>query len=521
MSDAINYITQLGSKPASDAREFDFRPQSPGGSLTGGVGATVTLSPVPKGVNGTDTSHRLYISGGAGTAEAVLITGGTAISEAASGTITFTPANSHSGSWTIASATGGIQEALVTINTTSGMVPFLWLADLTTLHAPIYVYAGMQGIFGARGVLLTAASDFLGASMMIGLTNLAAFHLRDVAFDAQNLAGITTVLDFHQAENSIRDQFQGVIVLNIPTNAIGLNLDGCEDSTVLDCQFLTSNAGVKAISWHVPGGGGFIAGITTFRPIYLSYQNFTIISSTTGGIVADGTAQALTINGSYNYADPATGRMFNTTGGNVFGSLTLIGSYEVAIANNNVVFGGAWVHVANIKSSYLNAASFTGVTAFSAATTTTSQALFVFDDTNPFLGGMTLGSPGAGVGILNLPGVLGLQGNAPGPWQAQSHSTSSIAATNVFSGLAGTYRIDYTLAQGSVAGTGTVQVEFVWNDADGVRTPAGAALALSSGAVQSGSFLAIAATGTIQYQTTYSAGSGGNYDLWITITKLS
>jgi hypothetical protein len=44
--------------------------------------------------------------------EAVLITGGTCKSGAASGTVVFTPANSHSGAWTVRSATAGIQEAI-------------------------------------------------------------------------------------------------------------------------------------------------------------------------------------------------------------------------------------------------------------------------------------------------------------------------------------------------------------------------------------------------------------------------
>lgn len=86
--------------------------QTPGGSLTAGITNTVTLAPVPVGINGTNTNHYLYISGGTGTAEAVLITGGTAVSGAASGTITFVPANAHSGAWTVAGASGGVQECI-------------------------------------------------------------------------------------------------------------------------------------------------------------------------------------------------------------------------------------------------------------------------------------------------------------------------------------------------------------------------------------------------------------------------
>jgi hypothetical protein len=73
---------------------------------------TVTLDPCPKGVNGNDVWHYLYISG-TGTPEAVLITGGSCISGATSGTIEFSAANSHSAGYTIGTATAGAQEALI------------------------------------------------------------------------------------------------------------------------------------------------------------------------------------------------------------------------------------------------------------------------------------------------------------------------------------------------------------------------------------------------------------------------
>ena len=94
--------------------DFDFTPQAPVNSLAIGPNV-ITLAPVPRGVNGTDTGHYLYISGGSGTAEAVLITGGTALSGAPTGTVIVNCANTHSGSWTIRSATKGMQEAVNTL----------------------------------------------------------------------------------------------------------------------------------------------------------------------------------------------------------------------------------------------------------------------------------------------------------------------------------------------------------------------------------------------------------------------
>ena len=88
---------------------------APGDSLAGGTPATITLSPCPTGI---DTSvnvkamYGVYISNGSGTAEMALLAGGSCRSGAASGTITFTPANNHTGAWTVGSSTGGIQEAI-------------------------------------------------------------------------------------------------------------------------------------------------------------------------------------------------------------------------------------------------------------------------------------------------------------------------------------------------------------------------------------------------------------------------
>jgi hypothetical protein len=90
---------------------YNFPAQSPAGTLTGGVVATVTLAPCPQGVGGSDANHYLYVAG-TGTPEPVLISAGSCTYGAGSGTVQFTPANNHSGGWTIASATAGIQEAV-------------------------------------------------------------------------------------------------------------------------------------------------------------------------------------------------------------------------------------------------------------------------------------------------------------------------------------------------------------------------------------------------------------------------
>ncbi len=134
--------------------------RTPGGSLTAATPATVTLTPVPVGVNGADTNHYVYVSAGTGTAEAVLITGGTAVSGAASGTITFTPANSHSGLWTVSSATAGIQEAYYSF---SGAGQIFLAAGTYTIYAAITFAKASVTLCGTGfGSIIKAAS---GASL--------------------------------------------------------------------------------------------------------------------------------------------------------------------------------------------------------------------------------------------------------------------------------------------------------------------------------------------------------------------
>ncbi len=95
------------------AADYNFPTQTPGGTLSGTVVATITLTPCPLGVAGADANHYLRIAGGSGTAETVLITGGSCTSGASTGSVMFTPANNHGGAWTITSASGGIREAIL------------------------------------------------------------------------------------------------------------------------------------------------------------------------------------------------------------------------------------------------------------------------------------------------------------------------------------------------------------------------------------------------------------------------
>ena len=72
----------------------------------------VHLGRCAPGVNGTNRYYWIYISG-RGTQEAVLVTGGSCAGDGRPGTLNFATLHGHPAGYTVASATGGIQEASV------------------------------------------------------------------------------------------------------------------------------------------------------------------------------------------------------------------------------------------------------------------------------------------------------------------------------------------------------------------------------------------------------------------------
>jgi hypothetical protein len=108
--------TQLQTNNFDGIRYYDASwnwSNAPGGTLTAGTPATITLASCPRGIDTSGSgSYLIYIAAGAGPAEVTQVTGGSCVG-GSSGTITFTPANSHSGSFRIGSASSGIQEMVV------------------------------------------------------------------------------------------------------------------------------------------------------------------------------------------------------------------------------------------------------------------------------------------------------------------------------------------------------------------------------------------------------------------------
>lgn len=127
-------LSALPSSVTTNSATYNFAAQTPGGSLVIGNNV-ITLTPCPLGVSGAHTvaanlPHLLYISAGTGTAEAAPITGGSCTSGATTGNVIVQTAATHTGAWTIQSASTGVQEAIYVAGATgavqmaSGTIPY-------------------------------------------------------------------------------------------------------------------------------------------------------------------------------------------------------------------------------------------------------------------------------------------------------------------------------------------------------------------------------------------------------------
>ena len=86
--------------------------QSPSSDLSTPGLNTVSLASCPPGVLGTQPQYYVYVSG-TGTPEAAQVLGGTCAGNSLPGTLQFTTVNTHGAGYTVGSASGGLQEAII------------------------------------------------------------------------------------------------------------------------------------------------------------------------------------------------------------------------------------------------------------------------------------------------------------------------------------------------------------------------------------------------------------------------
>lgn len=115
---------------------------------------TITLTPVPLGVNATDIMHYIRLTFNC-EQEFAPITGGTAVSGAASGTITFTAFCNH-GNGHLGSATSGVQEAANTMPTSGGTLKLI-PGTTYSCDAPIRI-TGPEKTFDGQGAVFYPTS---------------------------------------------------------------------------------------------------------------------------------------------------------------------------------------------------------------------------------------------------------------------------------------------------------------------------------------------------------------------------
>lgn len=252
--------TNVWTATTTEFRSVDYvwPAQQPGGSLSSGSTNTVPLAPCPRGLGGY-----IYITGGTGTAEAVLVTGGTCpVGGAPSGTVSFTPTSNHSGAWTLQSATVGAQEALNSLPAASGLVRLP--PTPVTLHGPVFVFkntvvAGVA-LFSTNCLVaadfpLTASGIFIGPTNVDGQgpqitdltitfiqpdsTNIATYTHWPVAINMLNvprfrIANVQVVAAWDGVD--MRENTGGAIINNLQISMFdqGVMIDGAFDSVYLD-----------------------------------------------------------------------------------------------------------------------------------------------------------------------------------------------------------------------------------------------------------------------------------------------
>lgn len=224
-----------------NAADYTFT-LTPGGSVAVGANS-ITVAPCPGGVNGTDTDHPIRLSGGVGTAETVTISGGSCTSGAASGTIGFTAANTHTGAWTITSATCGSKEAF----TANGDGSF------------VIIPAGTCSISGPDGLVVDKANvTLMGAGDSALLQALATESIASVvqvkAQVGKGLKLINVKVDGNRT-NTGTDPAAGNGVL-LKGNAGGPGGLGASDIQLLGVTVVDAANGV-----NVANTGGYVSNV--------------------------------------------------------------------------------------------------------------------------------------------------------------------------------------------------------------------------------------------------------------------
>ncbi len=352
--------------------------QAPGGNISVGP-TTKTLTPCPQGVNGSNTHHGVRIANGSGIAETVVITGGTCTSGAASGTITFTAAFSHTGSYTLSSNSTGLQEAINLA--VSGAKRVTIPLGLTTLGeaapgetATVYVQApltmtGVDNSINGGSEVILAANNY---AISVGLGSASyPVNFSNFAVRGDNMVsggGIKfTATSVHNCYSSVQDMqlytlptgidFEKGCAAQIHRNLfygytdIGLRIRNTYDADVGDHAITSNNflvigaggIGTKAISWESGGGAKIIGNKfnTQGGAVDMAMTGATIIAVVSGNSFDNQTEYSFRARGTFGFLGITISSNIITGAGGVAYTAFDIGDDTTDDISNVVITGNS------------------------------------------------------------------------------------------------------------------------------------------------------------------------------------
>jgi Right handed beta helix region len=147
-------------------KDYNFPPQRLMTSIVAGILNTITIGPIPLGLNATNEQYWIaIIDDNIALRESVQILGGTAVAGTQIGEITFLPQFNHTpDTYYIASATGGIMEAYFDLPAEGGRInisPGNW-----PITGPIRIRRSGIELYGTPSSILTAVLPTLNYAMI-------------------------------------------------------------------------------------------------------------------------------------------------------------------------------------------------------------------------------------------------------------------------------------------------------------------------------------------------------------------
>ena len=258
-------LSAIASSLYVSSAAYNFAPQSPAGALIVGAN-TITLAPVPLGINGTDLEHYVYISG-TGTPEAAKIIGGSAVAGAASGQLIIQCANAHPAGWQISSAMEGVPEALSAIAATGGTI--LVPPGETTARGAVHILTPNITIAGLgwSSVIRAGANAAIVGGIISAHDGSTGFVLRDICIDGNRANNGTNAVTGTQGQWIINVSGSDTTIDRVEvrfSSAIGIFIGSSAVSpthvAIQNC-YIHNNGGVTGPGSVFPTPGGFGVGI--------------------------------------------------------------------------------------------------------------------------------------------------------------------------------------------------------------------------------------------------------------------